>query len=180
MEKRNEMREWGWLKAGLIVSGLSIASYYLFESLKIRKYPFGVTGGFASLAEKFSRLFGTTSEQPYFQKIANKPDSVIEVFLLIGLVIGGYLASRFSSTLSPEIIPETWKKYQGPSVLKRLLFVLVGGLMLGFGAAMATGCTTGNILQGWAHLSLGSLVAGLCFFIGGVLAVRLLLHKKGA
>jgi uncharacterized membrane protein YedE/YeeE len=177
--KKNELKEWGWLKAGLIVSGLSIASYYLFESLKIRKYPFGITGGFASLAEKISRLFGTVSDQPYFQKIATKPDSVIELFLLIGLVIGGYLAARFSSSFSPESIPQTWIKFQGPSVLKRLIFVLGGGLMLGFGAALAAGCTTGNILQGWAHLSLGSLVAGICFFIGGMIAVRLLLRHKG-
>lgn len=177
--KNSEIQEWGWLKAGLIVSGLSMVSYYLFESLKIRKYPFGITGGFASLAEKFSRLFGSVSDQPYFQKIAAKPDSVIEVFLLIGLVIGGYLAAKLSTSYSPEKIPATWIKFQGPSVLKRLLFVLAGGLMLGFGAALAAGCTTGNILQGWAHLSMGSLVAGLSFFIGGMLAVRLLLRRKG-
>jgi uncharacterized membrane protein YedE/YeeE len=177
MKKNNE---WGWLKGGLIVSALSIASYYIFEHLLIRKYPFGVTGGFAAVAEKISRLFGNLSHLPYFKKVAAKPDSFIEFFLLIGLIIGGYLASKMSSTFKAETIPATWVNFQGSSILKRFLFVVLGGLFLGFGAALAAGCTTGNILQGWAHLSLGSIVAGMCFFIGGMIAARLLLKKRGA
>lgn len=178
MEMSNE-KEWHWLNGGLIVSALSVASYWVFEVLLIRKYPFGITGGFASVAEKFSRLFGGLADLPYFKRIAAKPDSFIEFFLLIGLVLGGFLASRLSATHGVEVIPATWIKFQGPSVLKRLLFVVLGGICLGFGAALAAGCTTGNILQGWAHLSLGSIVAGMCFFIGGMTAARLLFRKKG-
>jgi hypothetical protein len=49
--------------------------------------------------------------------------------------------------------------------------------MLGYGAALSSGCTTGNILQGWAHLSLGSIVAGFCFFAAGIAVARILYPK---
>lgn len=180
MMEKKKSNEWHWLKGGLIVSALSIASYWVFEYLLIRKYPFGITGGFAAIAERISRLFGGLSDLPYFKRIAAKPDSFIEFFLLIGLILGGFLASRLSATHGAETIPATWVKFQGANVLKRLLFVALGGICLGFGAALAAGCTTGNILQGWAHLSLGSILAGMCFFIGGMAAARLLFKKKGA
>jgi len=44
---------------------------------------------------------------------------------------------------------------------------------------LASGCTTGNILQGWAHLSLGSLVAGTSFFITGIIIAKILYSKAG-
>ncbi|MCK7527954.1 MAG: YeeE/YedE family protein [Ignavibacteriales bacterium] len=86
-------------------------------------------------------------------------------FILIGLIIGGYTASKISGTFSPENIPAVWEKYHGKSLVKRYVFVLIGSVLLGYGAALAGGCTTGNILQGWAHLSLGSIVAGAFRFL---------------
>lgn len=64
-------------------------------------------------------------------------------------------------------------------MIKRYLFVLVGSILLGYGAALASGCTTGNILQGWAHLSLGSIVAGASFFAAGIITARILYPKTG-
>jgi len=52
-------------------------------------------------------------------------------------------------------------------------------VLLGYGAALASGCTTGNILQGWAHLSLGSIVAGISFFAAGIVTAKILYPKVG-
>ena len=172
-------KEWHWFKGGILVSLLSVATYFIFEALEYRNYPFGITAGFGFITAKFASLFESLNENPVIKRFADKPDAFIEFFILIGLIIGGYTTSKITNTFSPENIPSTWEKYHGKSLSKRYVFVLVGGVLLGFGAALASGCTTGNILQGWAHLSLGSIVAGITFFAAGIVTAKLLYPKLG-
>ena len=94
-------------------------------------------------------------------------------------MVGGYTASKSSGTFASENIPAVWEKYHGKSLVKRYVFVLIGSVLLGYGAALASGCTTGNILQGWAHLSLGSIVAGISFFAAGIITAKILYPKVG-
>ena len=44
---------------------------------------------------------------------------------------------------------------------------LVGGLLMGFGAFVSTGCNIGHILSGVPQLSLGSILGGICIVLGG-------------
>lgn len=170
-------KEWHWLKGGILVSVLSLATYFIFETLEYRNYPFGITAGYGFISAKFTLLFEGINENPVIKRFSEKPDAFIEFFILIGLIIGGYSASKINKTFAPENIPSTWEKYHGNSLTKRYLFVIVGSILLGFGAALASGCTTGNILQGWAHLSLGSIVAGLSFFASGIITAKILYPK---
>lgn len=170
-------KEWHWFKGGILVSILSLATYFIFEALEYRNYPFGITAGYGFVSAKFASLFGSLNENPVIKRFSEKPDAFIEFFILIGLIIGGYTASKKSNTFAPENIPSTWAKYHGNSLTKRYLFVFAGSILLGFGAALASGCTTGNILQGWAHLSLGSIVAGLSFFASGIITAKILYPK---
>lgn len=172
-------REWHWFTGGILTSLLSVASYFIFAAIAERNYPFGITAGFGYIAAAFGGLFEPLRDNPVIRRFADKPDAFIEFFLLIGLVLGGYTAAKVLKTYAPEQIPAVWEKYHGPGVFKRYLFVTAGSVLLGFGAALAGGCTTGNILQGWALLSLGSIVAGVCFFAGGMLTARLLYPKTG-
>lgn len=172
-------KEWHWFKGGILVSLLSVATYFIFAAIADRNYPFGITAGFGFIAAKFGSMFEGLNENPVIKRFGEKPDAFIEFFLLIGLVIGGYTASKLSNTFSTENIPAVWEKYHGKSVAKRYTFVLVGSILLGFGAALSGGCTTGNILQGWAHLSLGSIVAGASFFAAGIVTAKLLYPKLG-
>ncbi|HPI39054.1 MAG TPA: YeeE/YedE thiosulfate transporter family protein [Ignavibacteriaceae bacterium] len=172
-------KEWHWFKGGILVSLLSVATYFIFSAIADRNYPFGITAGFGYIAAQFGRLFGDLSENPVIKRFSEKPDAFIEFFLLIGLIIGGYTASKLSGTFLSENIPAVWEKYHGKSLIKRYLFVLVGSIFLGYGAALASGCTTGNILQGWAHLSLGSIVAGASFFAAGIITAKILYPKTG-
>ena len=41
------------------------------------------------------------------------------------------------------------------------MIALIGGLLVGVGTAFATGCVVGNILSGWALMSVGMLVFGI-------------------
>jgi hypothetical protein len=172
-------KEWHWFRGGILTSLLSVATYFIFAALAERNYPFGITAGFGYIAGMVGNLFDGLRDNPVIKRYVEKPDAFIEFFLLIGLILGGYTAAKISKTFSPEQIPAVWEKYHGRSVLKRYLFVLAGSICLGFGAALSGGCTTGNILQGWAHLSLGSIVAGASFFAGGMVTARLLYPRVG-
>ena len=172
--KKDTSNEWHWLTGGLVVSALSIFTYFVFAAIAGRNYPFGITAGFGYVAGLFGKLFPALADNPVIKRFAEKPDAFIELFILAGLVIGGYAASKRSGSRDPENIPAVWQKYHGRNAFKRYVFVFVGSVLLGYGAALSGGCTTGNILQGWAHLSLGSIVAGASFFAAGIVAARLL------
>lgn len=171
--------EWNWFTGGILVSLLSVATYFIFAAIADRNYPFGITAGFGYLAAFFANTLGVLNENAVIKRFSEKPDAFIELFILVGLVLGGYTASKQSGKFKIETIPSEWEKYHGGNVTKRFLFVIIGSMLLGYGAALAGGCTTGNILQGWAHLSLGSIVAGISFFFSGIIVAHLLYNRKG-
>lgn len=171
--------EWHWFTGGILVSLLSMATYVVFQSLSYKSYPFGVTASIGNIATLFKYPFSSLSTNPVIQKYVNSPAIVISTTMLFSIALGGFAAAKLNKNYDPEVIPAVWKKYHGPSVLKRFIIVLIGGFLLGLGAVLASGCTTGNILQGWAHLSLGSLVAGASFFISGIFIAKILYPKTG-
>lgn len=73
------------------------------------------------------------------------------VFELIGVVIGGLAAGLTSGRFKVEV-------EGGPRITKRtrLIFAFVGGIIVGVGARLAQGCTSGQALTGGATLALGS------------------------
>ena len=91
------------------------------------------------------------------------------VLELAGVIVGGavsaILAGRFR-----------WQVARGPSlgVTPRLITALVGGLIMGIGAVLARGCTSGQALTGGALLSVGSWAFMVAVFIGGYAAAPLL------
>ena len=61
---------------------------------------------------------------------------------------------------------------RGPrsSILYRLALALGGGVLAGFAARLARGCTSGQGLVGGAELSVGAWVFLMCIFAGGWMA----------
>ena len=177
--KPTQNGEWHWFKGGIIVSLLAMATYVVFQNLGFKDYPFGITASFGSIATVFKYPFASLAENPVIQKYANSSAAVISITMLFSVALGGFSAAKINKTYAPEIMPSVWKKYHGPALWKRYLTVIVGGFFLGWGTMLASGCTTGNILQGWAHLSLGSLVAGASFFITGIIVAKILYPKTG-
>jgi hypothetical protein len=175
--KTTQNGEWHWLKGGIIVSLLAMATYVVFQALSYKSYPFGITSSFGSIATLFKHPFPALAENPVIQKYSNSPAAVISITMLFSVALGGFAAAKLNNHYAPEWIPSVWKKYHGPKVWKRYATVLLGGFFLGWGAVLASGCTTGNILQGWAHLSPGSLVAGASFFITGIIIAKILYPK---
>lgn len=50
---------------------------------------------------------------------------------------------------------------------KALIFLVLGGFLVGFGTRYAGGCTSGHAIMGLSNLQWPSLVATCCFMIGG-------------
>jgi uncharacterized membrane protein YedE/YeeE len=58
--------------------------------------------------------------------------------------------------------------------------IVVGGLIVGAGVSLASGCTSGHGICGLARLSVRSLTAVLSFMAAGFVTVFILRHVIGA
>ena len=59
--------------------------------------------------------------------------------------------------------------------IKGLSFLIIGGLLVGFGTRYAGGCTSGHAITGLSNLEIPSLIAVIGFFIGGLIMTWLIL-----
>jgi uncharacterized membrane protein YedE/YeeE len=83
------------------------------------------------------------------------------VFISIGTIVGGFLSGWRNGRVKLETI-------KGPniSVRTRWIGAFAGGALMGFGARMARGCTSGQALSGGATLSAGSWMFMIAVFAG--------------
>ena len=84
------------------------------------------------------------------------------------MFFGALASSVLSGQFQFQWVPESWMDAFGPSFPVRWLAALAGGFLLGFGARWAGGCTSGHGISGTLQLAVGSWIATLCFFLGGV------------
>ena len=115
------------------------------------------------------------------------------LIIVFGTIIGGFIASNFLSVNSAVAInPETISDlkslgfesagtaylpielYDTNALLsiKNVLILTIGGLLVGFGARYAGGCTSGHAISGLSNLQLPSLIAVAGFFIGGLVMIH--------
>jgi uncharacterized membrane protein YedE/YeeE len=101
---------------------------------------------------------------PYLLKMAggktNPLDSWI-VYLTVGTIFGGLI----SGVLGRRMKLETNK---GPRISNKTRWVMafLGGILMGYGARLARGCTSGQALSGGAVLSVGSWAFMFAVFAG--------------
>lgn len=84
------------------------------------------------------------------------------VFEVLGVFAGGFLSAMLAGRFRRGI-----ERGPGFSDGRRLVFAFAGGVLMGFGAKLARGCTSGQALTGGALLNLGSWAFMLCVFAGG-------------
>ncbi|MCF3972611.1 YeeE/YedE thiosulfate transporter family protein [Paracoccus salsus] len=86
------------------------------------------------------------------------------VGLFVGALLGSYAAGRFRPSI---------ERGPGTGAGLRLALALGGGVVTGFGARLARGCTSGLGLSGGATLAVAGFVFLIAFFIGGFLFSKL-------
>ncbi len=127
----------------------------------------GASGGYTSIvssavdlaAPQHARNNGMYME--YLDNFGRSPLSDWVVFEIFGVLIGGFVSGLLSGRLKSEVV-------KGPriSTRGRLIFAFCGGMLMGFAAKIARGCTSGLALTGGAMLSAGGWVFMISLFIG--------------
>jgi len=74
-----------------------------------------------------------------------------------------------------EFVPEELFGLEALTSWQGILFLVVGGLLIGFGTRYAGGCTSGHAISGLSNLQLPSLIAVVGFFIGGLAMTHFIL-----
>ena len=131
--------------------------------------PVGASTAYARVAGLIGMLVAPrhTESLKYFQD--TKPKIDWEVMFVFGAIGGAFLAAWHGSELTGEWLPPMWEARFGTNSLPlRLAITFAGGAFMAFGARLAGGCTSGHGISGALQLSVGSWVALVCFFIGGM------------
>lgn len=130
---------------------------------------------------------------PFFKYDWKK--EVWNLFFVLGILLGGAIAINILS--NPDVIsvntklmkelagydithydkpvPEDIINWQSLFTLKGFLLIVAGGFLVGFGTRYAGGCTSGHAIMGLSNLQFPSLIATICFMIGGFIMANLLL-----
>ncbi len=130
---------------------------------------------------------------PFFQY--NWKKESWNLFFVLGIIIGAFIATYFltnpnniviNDSLQKELIqynihdfehliPTDLFSLQSLSTIRGFILMVVGGFLVGFGTRYANGCTSGHAITGLSNLQWPSLVATICFMIGGFIMTNLIL-----
>jgi uncharacterized membrane protein YedE/YeeE len=156
--------------------GIGVLSWFTWL---ISQKPIGCSTSFARTAGMIEKLFrGQKAEaRPYYQEV--RPVVDWQWMLVLGMIVGALISSLLSGDFSWQWIPARWAAAFGTSVPLRLAVALLGGVLLGFGARWAGGCTSGHGISGTMQLAVSSWISAICFFIGGTIMAKLLFYIFG-
>lgn len=113
----------------------------------------------------------------YYKEIAPRIDWAL--MIIPGVMIGAAISALLSGRFHLFWVPSLWAGTFGPGPVLRVAAALAGGILLGFGARWAGGCTSGHGINGSIQLSLASMVTAACFFAGGIVTALLLFRVIG-
>jgi len=173
---------WPWYVAGPLV-GLTVPALLILGNKN-----FGIS---ANLRHACAACF--PSNIPFFKYQWKK--EIWNQFFILGIFIGGILAVSFLSDPNPieinpdlraelasygittidGMLPSALFSWENLFTIKGFLLMVVGGFMIGFGSRYAGGCTSGHAISGLSNLQLPSLIATICFFIGGLIMANVIL-----
>jgi len=91
------------------------------------------------------------------------PQKFASTAFLVGLIMGAALMSYFADIDSAPLT-------------KNPIYIIVAGLLVGYGTSLGSGCTSGHGICGISRLSLRSTVATLTFMASGILTVYIVRH----
>lgn len=117
------------------------------------------------------------------------------LFFVLGIFFGGIVATNLlmipgEITVNPNLkaelatygitdysnlVPIQLMNFESLLTLKGFIMMVVGGFLVGFGTRYAGGCTSGHAIMGLSNLQWPSLVATICFMIGGFLMANVIL-----
>jgi len=150
-------KTWPMWIGGILLASLNILLFVI-------KYPWGASGGYVNIGQNLFQSLGAKSLG------TSTPISLHTVALLnIFIILGAFISSLFSKEFSIKIAP-----------VGELVKGLIGGALMGIGATIGIGCTTGGFFSGVPALSGGALFLSLGFMLGTFVALKYLLWEMEA
>lgn len=155
---------------------------------------FGKQLGVSSAFRTACAMGGAGKYIPFFS--LNWREQLWNVTFVIGIAIGGWVAGTFLSADVPvgisentvadlqdlgiaapagELVPTAIFSWEGLKETRGLIFIVLGGFLVGFGTRYGGGCTSGHAIMGLSNLQWPSLIAVIGFFTGGLIMTHLLL-----
>ncbi|MCL1668329.1 YeeE/YedE family protein [Elizabethkingia ursingii] len=173
---------WPWYIAGPLI-GLTVPALLILGNKS-----FGISGALRNVCASC-----IPSNIPFFKYDWKK--EIWNWFFVMGIFFGGIIASTFLAnpnpvSISPDLkaelagygitnynnlVPEDILNWPSLLTLKGFLMMVVGGFLVGFGSRYAGGCTSGHAIMGLSNLQWPSLIATICFMIGGFIMANLIL-----
>lgn len=155
---------WNSYLAGIVLGLLLFTSFYMTGS------GLGASGGMHRILTFFQDLVVPqhVDTTPYLAAMAGGDRPALShwlVYEVLGALAGGFASGWLHGRLGFET-------FKGPQISTRTRWVLAfaGGGVMGFGARLARGCTSGQALSGGAVLSVGSWAFMFSIFGGGYAA----------
>ena len=136
-----------WL-GGLLIGIMSVITFAWAR-------PWGVAGGLRNWGDWFFSLIGVYQHPPISPLVST--NSILTLGLIWGAFGSALMAKQFAIRMAPPL---------------ELMKGVVGGTLMGIGAAVAGGCNVGGFYSALSALSLGgaAMMAGL--FVGAYLGLR--------
>lgn len=160
---------WSPYLVGALIGVLSMLTFYFSNK------PLGASTAYARLAGMLGSAVAPKHTQSLKYYRDNKPAVDWEVMLVVGAILGALLAAWQGGEFVNEGLPPMWAARFGEDTLAaRLAVALLGGIFVAFGSRLAGGCTSGHGISGALQLSVGSWIALICFFVGGIAAAMLM------
>ncbi|MFH6982510.1 YeeE/YedE family protein [Marinoscillum luteum] len=174
---------WPWYVAGPLITLVMVLMLL-----------FGKSFGISSTLKTVCSIGGAGRWSDFFR--FDWKSASWNLFFAAGAILGGYIASTFMAperaiALNPatvaslqtygidnagtEFLPREIFNLQNLLTGQGLIFMVLGGFMVGFGTRYADGCTSGHAISGLSNLQWPSLVAVVGFFIGGLIVTHLIL-----
>ncbi len=168
---------WAWYVSGPLIALSMFLMFY-----------FGKRLGVSSNLENICSIAGAGKVVDYFK--FDWRENSWNIAFMLGLILGGYIAFTYlipneTITLNPQTVEnlqelgfqDIGKTYLPPEIfsieamlsLKGFSILFIAGILVGFGARYAGGCTSGHAIVGLSMLELPSLISVIGFFIGGLL-----------
>lgn len=172
---------WHWAVAGVLI-GLTVPILLL-----IGNKSFGIS---SSLRHICAACF--PADIPFFKYDWKK--EAWNLFFVLGIGIGGFIATTLLSNPEPiqisektvsalqqlgvhdfgHLLPADIFSFESLFSLKGLIFIVLGGFLVGFGTRYAGGCTSGHAIMGLSNLQVPSLIATISFMAGGFFMTNVL------
>lgn len=156
-----------------LTAGVALG-FVLLLAFLITGHGVGASGFFTRLSVALSDWImpAWTAANTYFGPFvqgATTPLSSWITWEIVGVVIGGVTGSVVSRRFRPTI-----ERGISIGLGRRLSLAFIGGMLVGFGARLARGCTSGLGLSGSATLAVAGFVFLIGFFAAGFAVSRFL------